>query len=84
MRYRIAISGFIHSSVRPSLAYDVNKPRRAIRCVLQAEIIVFVGFSLMVTDGRTYGWTDGRTDRPSYRDARTHLKNDCMTSSLGK
>ena len=20
------------------------------------------------------GWTDGRTDRPSYRDARTHLK----------
>ena len=25
MRYRIAISGFIHSSVRPSLAYDVKK-----------------------------------------------------------
>ena len=21
-----------------------------------------------------YGWTDGRTDTPSYRDARTHLK----------
>ena len=39
-------------------------------------------FSLMVTDGRTYGHTDTRTyghkdiwtDRPSYRDARTHLK----------
>ena len=26
------------------------------------------------TDGPTYGPTDGRTDRPSYRDARTHLK----------
>ena len=28
------------------------------------------------TDGRTDGPTDGRTDRPSYRDARTHLKNE--------
>ena len=32
----------------------------------------------MLTDGRTYRHTDGhtdiRTDRPSYRDARTHLK----------
>ena len=28
------------------------------------------------TDGPTDGRTDGRTDRPSYRDARTHLKND--------
>ena len=26
------------------------------------------------TDGHTDGWTDGRADRPSYRDARTHLK----------
>ena len=34
----------------------------------------FVVFSLMVTDGRTYGRTDIRTDRSSYRDARTHLK----------
>ena len=24
--------------------------------------------------GRTDGWTDGRTDTASYRDARTHLK----------
>ena len=23
----------------------------------------------------TVGWTDGRMDRPSYRDARTHLKS---------
>ena len=29
----------------------------------------------MLTDIRTYGRTHGRTDRPSYRDARTHLKN---------
>ena len=27
------------------------------------------------TDRRTDGWTDGRTDRPSYRDVRTHLKS---------
>ena len=26
------------------------------------------------TDGRADGPTDRRTDRPSYRDARTHLK----------
>ena len=26
------------------------------------------------TDGRTDGRTEGRKDRPSYRDARTHLK----------
>ena len=25
-------------------------------------------------DGRTNGWTNGRTDTASYRDARTHLK----------
>merc|ERR1712228_825895 len=27
------------------------------------------------TYGRTDGYTDERTDRPSYRDARTYLKN---------
>ena len=27
-----------------------------------------------MTDRRTDGPTDGRTDTPSYRDARTHLK----------
>ena len=27
------------------------------------------------SDGRTDGPTDGRRDRPSYRDARTHLKS---------
>ena len=26
------------------------------------------------TDGRTYGYADKRTDRPSYKDARTHLE----------
>ena len=31
-------------------------------------------FEKRVTDPRTDGWTDGRTDRPGYRDARTHLK----------
>ena len=47
----------------------VNKPRRAIRCVSQAEIVVFGGFSLMLTDGRTDGRTDGHTD--GHTDGRT-------------
>ena len=28
------------------------------------------------TDPRTYRHTDGRTDRPSYRDAKAHLKSE--------
>ena len=31
--------------------------------------------SLVSADQRTDGPTEGRTDTPSYRDARTHLKN---------
>ena len=46
-----------------------NEPRQAIRYVSQAEIAVIDGFALMLTDGHT----DGHTDRPSCRDARTHL-----------
>ena len=34
-----------------------NKPGRVISCVAQAEIVVFGGFSLMATDGRTDGQT---------------------------
>ena len=37
-------------------------------------------FSLMVTDGHTDIRTYGRTDRPSYRDARTHLKTRILIS----
>ena len=48
------------------MAFWGNKPRRAIRCVSQAEIVNFSGFSYMLTDTRTNGHT--------YRDARTHLK----------
>ena len=59
---------------------EANKPGRVIRCVSQAEIVVFGDFSFMLTDGHTDGRTDtrtyGRTDRPSYRDARTHLKKN--------
>ena len=33
--------------------------------------------------GRTYGPTDLRTDRPSYRDARTHLKMVKIGQNLG-
>ena len=36
--------------------------------------LIFGGFWFRVTALRTDGQTDGRTDRPSYRDARTHLK----------
>ena len=39
-----------------------NRPGRAIRCVLRRFFL------------NANGHTDQRTDRPSYRDARTHLK----------
>ena len=38
--------------------HSENKPDGAIRRVSPAEIVVFGGFSLLLTDG----WTDGRTD----------------------
>ena len=41
---------------------EANKPGRVIRCVSQAEIVFFGGFSLMLTDGYTDGRTDTRTD----------------------
>ena len=34
----------------------------------------FINFDESVTDQRTNGPTNGRTDKASYRDARTHLK----------
>ena len=50
-------------------------PLRMIVCL---QIVCFPCF-LKRRNGRTYGWTYGptdlRTDRPSYRDARTHLKS---------
>ena len=33
------------------------------------------------TDGPTVGPTDRRSDKPSYRDARTHLKKDRTASA---
>ena len=33
-------------------------------------------------DGRTYGWTGGRTDGPSYRDVWTHLKSSVSSDSM--
>ena len=33
------------------------------------------------TDGRMNGLTDGRTDTPSYRDARSHLKIEHLTKT---
>ncbi len=44
------------------------------------SISQFVGpsFGMLVVDGRT----DGRTDRPSYRDARTHLRTIIGTTFL--
>ena len=43
---------------------NLNKPERAIRCVLDGGFRQF----LLNGNGRTYG----RTDTPSYGDARTH------------
>ena len=55
-----------------------NEPRQAIRYVSQAEIAVIDGFALMLTDGHT----DGHTDRPSCRDARTHLNKGRYRKSV--
>ena len=44
----------------------------AIRCVLPRRFF-------LNANGPTHGRTDGRTDRPSYRDARTHLKRGDQT-----
>ena len=50
------------------------RPRRSLMAI-RSE---FPSFLLVVTDGltdlRTYGPTDLRTDKAAYRDARTHLK----------
>ena len=43
--------------------------------------LVFGGFWFRVTALWTDGWTGGRADRPSYRDARTHLKS--LQAKLG-
>ena len=40
----------IHENEIGSMVVFYNKPGRVIRCVLQAEIVVFGGFSLMLTD----------------------------------
>ena len=60
----------------------LNKPGRAIRCVLRRFLLNANGRTHGDTDGRTdlrtYGRTDGptdlRTDGTSYRDATAHLK----------
>ena len=44
--------------------------------LFQAQISIFGGFSLMVTDIRT--------DRPSYKDVRTHLKIKGKTERPGR
>ena len=50
--------------------------------LIYAQFTVFGGFSLMVSDGQMDGYENGymdiRTDRPSYRDARTHLKSTLL------
>ena len=38
----------------------------------------FIDFDESVTDQRTNGPTNGRTDKASYRDARTHLKRNLL------
>ena len=43
--------------------------------------ILGIGYVSQASERRRYGPTDGRTDRPSYRDARTHLKNKRETNN---
>ena len=35
-----------------------------------------------LTNGRTDGWKNGQTDKPSYKDARTHLKRERALGTL--
>ncbi len=44
--------------------------------IICSKILIFPSFFTKAspTHGPTDRWTDGRTDRPSHRDARTHLK----------
>ena len=46
-------------------------------CLHSAQKMYFSEIQL-VCDRRTNGRTDRRTDTPSYRDARTHLKNPTL------
>ena len=50
------------TTIRSTSDNNYNKPGRAIRCVSQAEIVLFGGFSLMLTDGHKDGRTDTRMD----------------------
>ena len=63
------------------------RPKEGTKIELQRDLsdfVIFVRFSgldlsdlpisAILKKHETNGWTDGRTDRPSYRDAWTHLK----------
>ena len=67
------------TTMRPLGIYLIGISMYILNMIHFLMILVNFGvFSLMViyrhTDQRTYGHTDTRRDRPSYRDARTHLK----------
>ena len=57
------------------------------RCIPILHFAIFSDFYKSVTDGWTDGWTnrrtDQRTDTHSYRDARTHLKNQTIPVAEG-
>ena len=55
-------------------AAEAMVPLRMILCLQIVRFPCFLKRRNGPTDLRTYGRTYGPTDRPSYRDARTHLK----------
>ena len=58
----------------------IDGPYEAFGCVIFCFLVKFTDGKELVKDRRTDRRTDGptneRTDRPSYRDARTHLKRE--------
>ena len=57
-----------------SLALMTFRQQTILFLVLFCFISVEISEIQLVCDGWTNGLTDGQTDLPSYRDARTHLK----------
>ena len=53
-----------------TLLHEILEPNS----IICSKLLISLVFDKSVTDRPTSGPTDGRTDRPGYRDVKTHLK----------
>jgi len=81
------LDGLMNGQTDPRISYSlwgcgdrllINKPCRATRCALSIFIRVFLLKCYRRTDRRI----DRRTNTPSYRDVRMHLKTDIVMRTL--